>query len=131
SDESAGDCDAPNDRQRERALKRDAVLRTAARVFNDKGFHAASLDEVADRLHVTRPTLYYYFKNKDEILFECVRLGLQMVRDGIAEVDRAGGSARDKLVACMRVYARIVTMDFGMCLIRIGEDPLSEDSRRH
>ena len=69
-----------SEKERERELKREAVLRTAARAFIDKGLHAAALDEVAARLHVTRPTLYDYFKNKDEILFECVRLGLQMLR---------------------------------------------------
>lgn len=118
------------DRQRERALKREAVLRTAARIFNEKGFHATSLDEVAERLNVTKPTLYYYVDSKDEILFECVRTGLEMVRAGIDEVARTGGSAADKLVACMRAYARVVTMDFGACVIRVGEDPLPPDSRR-
>jgi len=118
------------DRQRERALKREAVLRTAARMFNEKGFHATSLDEVAERLNVTKPTLYYYVSSKDEILFECVRIGLEMVREGIDDVARSGGTAADKLVACMRAYARVVTMDFGACVIRVGEDPLPPESRR-
>ncbi|MCO5105830.1 MAG: TetR/AcrR family transcriptional regulator [Burkholderiaceae bacterium] len=118
------------DRQRERALKREAVLRTAARMFNEKGFHATSLDEVAERLNVTKPTLYYYVSSKDEILFECVRTGLEMVRAGIDEVARSGGTAADRLLACMRAYGRVVTMDFGACVIRVGEDPLPPHSRR-
>lgn len=118
------------DRRRERALKRDAVLRTAARMFNEKGFHATSLDEVAERLNVTKPTLYYYVASKDAILFECVRTGLEMVRAGIDEVARSGGSAADKLLACMRAYGRVVTMDFGACVIRVGEEPLPPESRR-
>ena len=36
----------------------------------------------------------------------------------------------DKLVAAMHKYTEIVTMDFGMCVIRVGEDPLPPDSRR-
>ncbi len=117
-------------RDRDREVKREAVLRTAARLFNEKGFHATSLDDVAERLEVTKPTLYYYVASKDEILFECVRIGLQMLHDGIEQSRLAGGSAIDQLVACMRTYARIVTMDFGMCLIRTGEDPLQPDSRK-
>jgi AcrR family transcriptional regulator len=35
----------------------------------------------------------------------------------------------DKLASAMREYARIVTMDFGMCIIRVGEDPLPPASR--
>jgi AcrR family transcriptional regulator len=118
-----------DERVRERELKREAVLRMAAQVFNEKGFHAASLDEVADRLHISRPTLYYYFRNKDEILFECMRLALERLRTAVAESERAGGSAIDKLGACLRAYALTVTEDFGRCLIRVGEEPLGPADR--
>ena len=117
------------DRVQERELKREAVLRTAAQVFNEKGFQASTLDEVAARLNVSKPTLYYYVKNKDEILFECVHIGLTMLQQAIAKVASSGGNAVDKLVAAMRQYAEIVTMDFGMCVIRVGEDPLPAASR--
>lgn len=117
-------------RARDRADKREAVLRAAAQLFNEKGFHATSLDEVAERLNVTKPTLYYYVKNKDEILFDCVHAGLDMVRSGIAEAAQSGGTALDKLRACMRAYADVVTLDFGMCVIRVGEDPLPAEGRR-
>ena len=36
----------------------------------------------------------------------------------------------DQLLTCMRVYAHIVTMDFGMCLIRVGDEQLPPESRR-
>ena len=119
-----------SERTREREIKRDAVLRTAAQLFNEKGYHAVSLDEVAERLNVTKPTLYYYVKSKDEILAECVRSGLELMQEAIARADEAGGTAVDKLVAAMRKYPEIVTMDFGKCLIRVGEDPLPPESRR-
>lgn len=114
----------------EREIKREAVLRTAAQMFNEKGFHATSLDDVAERLQITKPTLYYYIKSKDDILFECVRKGLEMLQSAIKAVGQSGGSAEDKLVAAIRQYAEIVTMDFGMCVIRVGEDPLPLDSRK-
>lgn len=117
-------------REQQRQAKRNAVLQAAAQMFNERGFHATSLDDVAARLNVSKPTLYYYVKNKDEILFECVRTGLHMMQAGIEETSRNGGSAIEQLTACMRIYGRIVTMDFGMCVIRIGEDPLPPDSRK-
>lgn len=118
------------DRLAERENKRDAVLRTAAELFNEKGFHATSLDEVAERLNVSKPTVYYYVKNKDEILFECVRIGLEMLESASDEAIQGGSDSKENLIAVMRKYAEIVTMDFGMCLIRVGEDPLPLDSRR-
>ena len=117
-------------REVQRQAKRDAVLQAAAQLFNERGFHATSLDDIAARLNVSKPTLYYYVKNKDEILIECVRQGLQMTIDGIEESRAAGGKAIDQLMACMRVYVRIVTMDFGMCLIRVGDEELPPESRK-
>ena len=118
------------DREQVRISKREAVLRTAAQVFNEKGYLASTLDEVAERLNVTKPTLYYYVKSKDEILYECVRIGLTMLQDAIVVVGASGGTAADKLIAAMRKYTEIVTMDFGMCVIRVGEDPLPLESQR-
>jgi AcrR family transcriptional regulator len=117
-------------RAMQRELKRQAVLQTAAQLFNERGFHATSLDDIAERLHVTKPTLYYYVKGKDDILLECVRAALGMMQEGIDAVRRNGGRALDQLIACMRSYAGIVCEDFGMCVIRIGEDPLPAPLRK-
>ena len=117
------------EREQQREAKRQAVLSTAAQMFNERGFHATSLDDIAARLHVTKPTLYYYVKNKDEILLACVQKGLRLTLDGIEASRAAGGNAVDQLRACMQVYADIVTQPFGMCLIRVGDEEVPEPSR--
>ena len=121
--------DRPATRQQQREAKRTAVLTTAAELFNERGFHATSLDDIAARLHVTKPTLYYYVKNKDEILLACVQKGLHMTLEGIEASRQAGGDALDQLRACMRAYAEIVVQPFGMCLIRVGDEEVPEPSR--
>jgi AcrR family transcriptional regulator len=117
-------------RAQQRAVKRHAVLQTAAQMFNERGFHATSLDDIAERLKVSKPTLYYYIESKDQILLECVRIALDLIQRGIDEVRAAGGSAVDQLRACMHIYTTVVTQDFGMCVIRIGEDPLPEPLKK-
>ena len=109
--------------------KRDAVLHVAAQMFNERGFHATSLDDIAARLNVTKPTLYYYVKNKDAILLACVKKGLDMTLEGIDASRAAGGNAIDQLRACMRTYAEVVTQPFGMCLIRVGDEEVAEPIR--
>jgi AcrR family transcriptional regulator len=118
------------DKDHDRREKRDAVLRVAAEAFCENGVRATSLDDIADRLNVTKPTLYYYFRNKDEILAECVRIGLEMIDGAIADATGEGRSARDRLEAALRRYAEIMTMDFGMCITRIGESELPPPSRK-
>jgi len=117
------------DREQQREAKRNAVLQAAAELFNERGFHATSLDDIAARLHVSKPTLYYYVKNKDEILLQCVNQGLAMTLEGIEASRAAGGNAVDQLRACMQVYAGIVMQPFGMCLIRVGDEEVPEPSR--
>jgi AcrR family transcriptional regulator len=121
--------DRDQQRRDRREAKRNAVLSTAAEMFNERGFHATSLDDIAARLHVTKPTLYYYVKNKDEILLECVRMGLRMTLEGIEASRRAGGRAIDQLRACMEAYGHVVTQPFGMCLIRVGDQEVPSESR--
>ena len=117
------------DRERERREKREAVLRAAVRSFNEKGFHATSLDDVANALNVTKPTIYHYFANKDEILFECVRRGLDSIRHAAEAVESEGGGGLERLRRLMRDYAIIMTRDFGMCVTRTADHELSGDSR--
>jgi len=117
------------ERDRDRELKREAVLRTAVGLFNEKGFHATSLDDVAEALKVTKPTIYHYFSNKDEVLFECVRRGVESIRDAGIEVEARGGSGMERLKAHMRNYAIVMTNDFGMCVTRTADHELSKESR--
>ena len=55
-------------------FKRASILKAAARQFFAKGYDGTRIDEIASRLGVTKPFIYYYFKNKTEILDEiCVQ----------------------------------------------------------
>ena len=52
----------------ETTARRDDILAAAAGIFASKGYHAATLQEIADELSLTRPAFYHYFKSKQEIL---------------------------------------------------------------
>src|ERR1700691_193536 len=62
-------------RRRARDEKREAVLRTALQSFLEQGYHRATLNDVAERLNITKPALYNYFRGKDDILFEMLGAG--------------------------------------------------------
>jgi len=55
-------------------FKRASILKEAASQFYLKGYDGTRIDEIASSLGVTKPFIYYHFKNKTEILDEiCVR----------------------------------------------------------
>jgi AcrR family transcriptional regulator len=65
--------------------KRSELIHAAATVFAEKGFEAATLNDIAERVGTDRATLYYYFGSKQELLQEAVRGGVEA---NLAEVER-------------------------------------------
>jgi AcrR family transcriptional regulator len=114
-------------RDRTRAEKREAVLRAAVRMFNARGFHATSLDDVAASLGVSKPTIYHYLGNKEQVLIECVDRGLALLREAADGARDGHGTGRDRLRAFLIRYARINMEDFGRCTIRTGDEMLSAE----
>ena len=117
------------DREEVHQLRRDALFSAAARAFNEAGYHNTTLDDVARRLNVTKPALYYYVKHKDEILFECCKMAYQHMGTVLDEVRAGNAPGRDKLVLFLTRYAELQSNEFGACLTRVGLKPLKEVSR--
>lgn len=116
-------------RRRNRSLKREAVLRTAAQMFLDRGYQKTTLNDVADRLNITKPALYNYFRSKEEILYGCWMLGKDACYASIERIEGEGGSGLVKLQQLIRDYARLMTMDFGMCMVCLDDRELSDEWR--
>lgn len=112
----------------DRAAKRDAVLLAAVRMFNDRGFHMTSLDDVAASLGISKRTIYHYLANKDQVLLECLTIGLQQLLDASTEARQQPGSGRERLKKFLCRYGEINMNDFGRCVIRTGEEALSRES---
>src|SRR3546814_16031755 len=64
------------ERDLERIEKREAVLKAAVEMFNARGFHATSLDDLAASLGISKPPIYHSLGNKDQVLLECLTRGL-------------------------------------------------------
>lgn len=120
---------SPRMTEEERREKRAALLLAAVRMFNERGFHATSLDDVAASLGVTKPVIYQYLGNKDQVLFECVRIGLYELQMAADEARRSAGTGLDRLRAFLLRYGAIIMDHFGRCVVRTGEEQLSPDAR--
>lgn len=121
---------SPEDRARDRTLKREAVLLAAVRTFNRLGFQNASLDEVAATLRISKPTIYRYLGNKEQVLLECVTRGLDLLQAAVTEAQAEAGSGRTRLAHFLRRYAELNMDDFGRCVIRTDDTMLSPDGRQ-
>ena len=115
---------ASRERVREREVKREAVIRAAAHAFNRKGYHNTSLDDIAAALEVTKPTVYYYVTNKEQLLFECFAAGVAKIRDTFREVRQQKAPARTRLATALRQYGEAVASEYGWSMVRAEEHDL-------
>jgi AcrR family transcriptional regulator len=114
----------------DRKVMHTAVLRTAAQLFIERGYHETSLDEIAQTLKVTKPVLYRYIENKEEILFECKNLALGSMLSAINQAQLPGQSGLDRVLAVMRAYALYILDDYGMWLVLVRDTTLNPDISR-
>lgn len=118
------------EREKERRMKREALLLAAVQMFNERGFPATSLDDVAASLNVTKPVIYRYLGSKDQVLLECLRRGLEQLQDAVESARLIDGRGRDRLKLFLRRYAEVSSHGFGMCVHRTSDHELSEESRK-
>ena len=77
---------------------RDRLLAGAAELFTRKGYNGTTVREIVAGAGVTKPVLYYYFRNKEGIYLELIR-GAFMKFDALLDASsREGGSATEKLL---------------------------------
>jgi AcrR family transcriptional regulator len=117
-----------SDRRRDPDGKREAILRTAVELFLQKGYARTALNDIAEDLKITKPALYHYFRNKEEILLECYRWGCLLIRESLDEIAGHRGSGLDKLSAFIRSYIGIIAIDFGRAVIRLDDGELSGEA---
>jgi AcrR family transcriptional regulator len=79
------------------ASTRIDILKSAAAAFRKLGYHGATVEQIAAALHMKKGNLYYYFKNKEEILFACHQYSLDRLMQLLHEVQHSGLSADEKL----------------------------------
>ena len=115
----------------DRGLKREAVIREAARAFNERGYHNTSLDDIAASLEVTKPTIYYYVENKEQLLFACFCAGLAPIRAAFDDARASGLPARARLRNVLLRYAQAIASEFGWCMVRAEDQNLSAQMRAH
>ena len=64
-----------------RAQREEQILSAAEQVFAERGFHATSMDEVAERVGVTKPLIYEYFGSKEGLLSACITRARTQLRE--------------------------------------------------
>ncbi len=116
-------------RDEQRRQKRMAVLQTSARLFTQFGFERTTLDDIAAELNVSKRTLYYYVKSKNDILSECTQLALRQLDRAVRDIAASGQTPLRRIEALLRRYMSLAADDLGACLILTRPDSLRQENR--
>ncbi len=82
---------------RKRQRRVHEILHTAALAFAERGYDGANFEDIAARLHLRGPSLYYYFGSKDELLRACLDRTAAAVTGRAQEVATGPGTVRTRL----------------------------------
>jgi TetR/AcrR family transcriptional regulator, cholesterol catabolism regulator len=87
---------------------RQEILRTAARLFQQRGYDATSMNDVAAALKLSKGGLYHHFQSKDEILFEIMNHAMDITQDRVLAPARGIADPEERLRALIRLHIEVV-----------------------
>ena len=103
--------------ERKRGRRIQEILTTAAEMFGERGYAAVSLDDVAERLDVTKGSLYYYFPSKDELGTAAIEtLGNEWTSRLENLLAAHAGSPGEKLRSLLREHIAIAVCEYPAAL---------------
>ena len=87
---------------------RQEILRTAARLFQQRGYDATSMNDVAAALKLSKGGLYHHFQSKDEILFEIMNHAMEITQELVMAPVRRIVGPEERLRALIRLHIEVV-----------------------
>lgn len=87
---------------------RQDILRTAARLFQAKGYDATSMQDIASALDLSKAALYHHFESKDEILFQIMSFGMDIFEGQVLGAVKSIADPEERLKACIRLHVQVV-----------------------
>ena len=105
--------------------RRIEILKSAAAAFRRRGYHGASVDEIASALAMTKGNLYYYFRNKEDILYACHEYSLDILLLLMREVQDEPIAADEKLRKLILAFVHLILDELQGTALTLDPEALS------
>ncbi|MBN1155803.1 TetR/AcrR family transcriptional regulator [candidate division KSB1 bacterium] len=83
------------------------IFNAAAKLFTEKGYYAVSMRELAEKANVTKPTIYYYFRCKEDLYKSLIRLGLEEGFEAFEQISKMDIPVKEKLLRLLKLRFRL------------------------
>lgn len=102
-------------------MTRDDILEAAAQVFRQKGFHGASMQDIAQAVSLQKASLYHHVSSKQEILLALLDRALELLLERISAISVQEMPADKKLREMVRAYLQILTENTDLSAVLLFE----------
>jgi AcrR family transcriptional regulator len=102
-------------------MQREEILAAAAQIFRDKGYHATSMQDIAEAVHLQKGSLYHHIRSKEEILASLLDRALDLLILSMQEVMASPLSVEEKLRSAMRMYADNIAVHSDLAAVLLLE----------
>ena len=111
-------------------MTRDDILEAAAQVFRQKGFHGASMADIAEAVNLQKASLYHHVSSKQEILFEILDRALELLLERISPIAHMEVPADERLCRMIKEYLQILAENTDLSAVLLFEHR-SLEGRQH
>lgn len=111
-------------------LQRGRMLKAAATCFNEKGYSGTSLKDVANHLGLTDAALYYYVRNKEELVYQCYLRAAELGKEAMDRARAEGHCGFEQAFLYIRYHVEIMVGDRGPVAI-MSEIPSLKPTHRN
>jgi AcrR family transcriptional regulator len=102
-------------------MTREDILEAAAQVFRQKGFHGASMQDIAKAVNLQKPSLYHHVSSKQEILLALLDRALELLLQRISAISDQDVPADQKLQQMIRAYLQILAENMDLSAVLLFE----------
>jgi AcrR family transcriptional regulator len=102
-------------------MRREEILQASAQIFRKKGFHATSMQDIADAVKLQKASLYHHVESKQEILFTILEQALDLLIGDMRAVVDSDLLPEEKLRLAMQVYMGRLTGEADLASVLLFE----------
>lgn len=90
-----------------RAALRQRIIEVALEAFSSRGFEATTTADIADTLQMTGPSLYHYFRTKEELFFACMDHILEQLHASVTKAAAGKGTVRERMARVLQAQLKV------------------------
>lgn len=103
-------------------ISREAIVKAAIHLFNQNGYHATSMQDVAEAVDIKKPSLYHHFASKEAILLAILEAGMDRLIREVEAISATKQNGSEKIRAAIHAHANIIASNPDAAAVFLRED---------